>query len=82
MLYNKCCILFQLLDAALANPEQAQFLVREQIDQLRGFGGVSENICSISHAVRAEMNYMPIYELSSIMLQSSALICHSLIGAY
>ncbi|XP_060066154.1 xaa-Pro dipeptidase-like [Ylistrum balloti] len=29
-----------LIDAALNNPEQARFLVREQIDQYRGFGGV------------------------------------------
>ncbi|CAG2200027.1 PEPD [Mytilus edulis] len=30
-----------LLDAALNNPEQAKFLVREKIDSYRGFGGVS-----------------------------------------
>ncbi|XP_076112843.1 xaa-Pro dipeptidase-like [Mytilus galloprovincialis] len=29
-----------LLDAALNNPEQAKFLVREKIDSYRGFGGV------------------------------------------
>lgn len=32
--------LFQLLDAALNNPEQAKFLVRERVDNYRGFGGV------------------------------------------
>jgi Xaa-Pro dipeptidase len=35
-----CYFINPLLDAALANPEQAQFLVREQIERLRGFGGV------------------------------------------
>ena len=29
-----------LLDAALNNPEQAKFLVRERVDNYRGFGGV------------------------------------------
>lgn len=29
-----------LLDAALNNPEQSKFLVRELVDQYRGFGGV------------------------------------------
>ncbi|XP_062576636.1 xaa-Pro dipeptidase-like [Saccostrea cucullata] len=29
-----------LLDAALNNPEQSQFMCREMIDQYRGFGGV------------------------------------------
>ena len=34
-------VLLQLLDQALANPDQAKFLCREVIDQYRGFGGVS-----------------------------------------
>lgn len=30
----------QLLDAALANPDQAKFLVAKQLQRFRGFGGV------------------------------------------
>lgn len=32
--------LLQLLDAALADPDQAKFLVAEQLQRFRGFGGV------------------------------------------
>ena len=31
---------FQLLDQALANPDQVRFLVPEVIQRFRGFGGV------------------------------------------
>lgn len=34
------CGLLQLLNQALANPEQARFLVPEAIARFRGFGGV------------------------------------------
>lgn len=34
------CDLLQLLNQALANPEQARFLVPEAIERFRGFGGV------------------------------------------
>lgn len=30
----------QLLDAALADPDQSKFFVREQLQRFRGFGGV------------------------------------------
>lgn len=30
----------QLLDAALTDPNQSKFLVREQLQRFRGFGGV------------------------------------------
>lgn len=35
-----CYFIDFILDAAFANPEQARFLVREQIERFRGFGGV------------------------------------------
>jgi hypothetical protein len=38
--YYCSCVIFQLLDAAFNNPDQAQFMCREVIDQYRGFGGV------------------------------------------
>lgn len=33
-------LLLQLLDAALADPNQSKFLVQEQLQRFRGFGGV------------------------------------------
>ena len=34
-------VLFQLLDAALKNPEQSKFFVESELAKYRGFGGVS-----------------------------------------
>ena len=44
-------VMFQLLDAALANPAQAQFLVAEEIARFRGRGGVSVSICCRHHTI-------------------------------
>ena len=35
-----CYFINHLLDAALANPQQARFLVPEVLERFRGFGGV------------------------------------------
>ena len=42
---------FQLLDAAFANPEQARFMVRERIEEFRGSGGVS-SFCWLRHLAK------------------------------
>ena len=65
-------VIFQLLDAALANPAQAQFLVAVEIARFRGRGGVSRSIC------RCNAAFTP---LLGIMIQTILLhLCTIILG--
>lgn len=62
-----------LLDAALQNPEQSQFLVREVVDQYRGAGGVRiEDNIAVTEDGMELLTCVPrtVEEIESIMTES------------
>lgn len=78
------CVCFQLLDAALRDPQQSQFMCREVVDQYRGFGGVHLYYHHISYSV-VEYNqsiYIYIYIVIISQLTELGLIVLSLWMAF